>query len=253
MTIIDAPQMPDHGSCETLTGVTLSHLPRDGSLGRARRYRKGAYLWRAKERPDRVFFLERGQAAVMTSDRDGNEIIVRVVEAGEPLGELCFCSHQTEPHETVARAIVESTAVEVRYEDFVTYLRADRPAFDAFVVTLCARLSHAERRIQVLAHRGAEARLGSLLLQLASERRHGIGGREKAVLHASHDEIAQMAAMSRSHVTVTMGQLRSRGLVEYDRTRPLVVDVDRLAAYLAGDASTETTPSGGAARRRRAT
>ncbi|MFN2394020.1 MAG: helix-turn-helix domain-containing protein, partial [Pyrinomonadaceae bacterium] len=46
-----------------------------------------------------------------------------------------------------------------------------------------------------------------------------------------HDELAQMAAMSRPHVTVTMGRLRRRGLVRYERSGPLVVDVEALAKY----------------------
>ncbi|MDQ3257916.1 MAG: hypothetical protein M3R15_29195 [Acidobacteriota bacterium] len=38
--------------------------------------------------------------------------------------------------------------------------------------------------------------------------------------------------MNRSHVSVTMGKLRRRGLVSYERNRPLVVDVPALTAYL---------------------
>jgi hypothetical protein len=41
-----------------------------------------------------------------------------------------------------------------------------------------------------------------------------------------------MAAMNRSHVTVTMGKLRQHGLVRYERNRPLMVDVPALTAYL---------------------
>lgn len=41
-----------------------------------------------------------------------------------------------------------------------------------------------------------------------------------------------MTAMSRSHVTVTMGKFRQRGLVLYERNRPLVVDVPSLKDYL---------------------
>jgi hypothetical protein len=38
--------------------------------------------------------------------------------------------------------------------------------------------------------------------------------------------------MSRSHVTVTMGRLRRRGLVQYKREGPLRVDVQALTVYL---------------------
>jgi len=79
-----------------------------------------------------------------------------------------------------------------------------------------------------LAHRGAEDRLSKLLLHLVNRR----GENSKVILHLSHDELAQMAAMSRSHVTVTMGKLRRQNLVFYERNRPLTVDVPLLTAYL---------------------
>jgi hypothetical protein len=51
-------------------------------------------------------------------------------------------------------------------------------------------------------------------------------------LHVGHEELAKTAAINRPHVTVTMGKLRKPGLVRYERTRPLVVDVPALTAYL---------------------
>lgn len=80
--------------------------------------------------------------------------------------------------------------------------------------------------------RGAKERLGRLLLQLAKTRGHSSPGAEQVTLHISHDELAQMAAMNRSHVTTTMGKLRDYKLVQYDRNQPLRVNVPALCLYL---------------------
>ena len=37
---MDRPKFPHHLDCKALTGITLDHLPQDGSLGRVRRYAK---------------------------------------------------------------------------------------------------------------------------------------------------------------------------------------------------------------------
>jgi CRP-like cAMP-binding protein len=85
----------------------------------------------------------------------------------------------------------------------------------------------------VLAHRGAEQRLGRLMLRLGtSGARRRIDRRDTVTLSVSHNELARLAGMSRSHVTVTMGRLRCRGLVQYRREGPLRVDVPALTAYL---------------------
>ena len=67
-----------------------------------------------------------------------------------------------------------------------------------------------------MAHRGAEQRLGRLLLRLATSRgrKGSLGLRDTVTVSVSHNELAQIAGMSRPHVTVTMGRLRRRGLVQ---------------------------------------
>ncbi len=223
------PQFPSHDTCQALAGLTLEQLPQDGSLGSIRRYRKGARIWRPADRADGIFFLRHGRVAVMTSDRRGHDVMLQVIAASEPFGELCFCAQERGLRHTTSRAIVASEALEIRYTDFVDYLQHNRTALTRLVFTFCERLSETERRIEVLAYRGAEDRLGRLLLQLAVT--PGEEGGE-VVLHASHDELAHMAAMSRPHVTVTMGKFRRLGLVQYGRSQALVVNVPALKAYL---------------------
>jgi len=99
---------------------------------------------------------------------------------------------------------------------------------------LCWRLTDAEHRIEVMAHRGAEQRVGRLLLRLGTSRgRKGRVGRKDIVsVSVSHNELAQLAGMSRPHVTVTMGRLRRRGLVQYERAGLVRVEVVSLTDYL---------------------
>ncbi len=52
------------------------------------------------------------------------------------------------------------------------------------------------------------------------------------ILHVSHDELAQMAAMSRAHTTVTMGKFRKQGIVRYARGQPVTIDVPALTKFL---------------------
>ncbi|MDQ3748900.1 MAG: Crp/Fnr family transcriptional regulator [Acidobacteriota bacterium] len=226
-------EFSNHQACETLTGITLEHLPPDGRLGHLRTYHKGTEVWEPDDVADRIYFLKKGQVAVMTSDVKGHEIIINVIKVGEPFGELCFCSEEKGLRMTTARAVIKSEAVEINYKEFMKYLQSDAKALHSFVITFCQRLSDSERRNEVLAHRGAEDRLGKLLLHLVSTRGHSSAHEnDKVILHVSHDELAQMAAMSRSHVTVTMGKLRRQNLVFYERSRPLTVDVPLLTAYL---------------------
>jgi CRP/FNR family transcriptional regulator len=228
------PKFPHHLDCEALTGITLDHLPRDGSLGRIRRYAKGTHLWESDDAADRVYFLRRGRVAVMTATPEQRPVLLRTVEAKQSLGELCLCTTRTRTRGTTASALIACEAIEIKLRQFLGHLRQSREALEALVCTLCLRLTDAEHRVEVLAHRGAEQRLGRLMLRLGtSGARDGhVDRRSTVTLSVSHKELAQIAGMSRSHVTVTLGRLRRRGLVRYAREGPLRVDVPALTVYL---------------------
>ncbi len=231
--------LPDHRACEALTGLTASSVPRDDSIGKSRRYRKNADVWKPDDRSSSIFFLQSGQVSIVSSNREGREIVFAGIEAGEPFGELCFCAPKKHfLRGTYARAVVESEVLEIKLDDFMIYLQENRDALQAFTFTFCCRLTDCQSRLEFLAYRGAEERLGRVLLHVAATR--GVPSateKNQIVLPVSHDELAQMAAMSRPHVTVTMGKLRRRGLVQYERKKPLTVDTEALNIYLTGISS----------------
>jgi CRP/FNR family transcriptional regulator, cyclic AMP receptor protein len=231
---MDTPKFPHHRDCEALTGITLDHLPRDGSLGRVRRFAKGTYLWRADDAADRIYFLRTGRVVVMTAKPHERPVVLRTIEPNQPVGELCLCTVRTGIRETTACALVRSETFEIKLSTFLGYLRQNRGALEALMFTLCLRLTDAEHRIEVMAHRGAEQRLGRLLLRLATSRgrKGSIGLRDSVTVSVSHNDLAQLAGMSRPHVTVIMGRLRHRRLVQYEREGLVRVDMASLTDYL---------------------
>ncbi len=84
---MDTPKFPHHRDCETLTGITLDHLPRDGSLGRVRRFAKGAFLWRPDGAADRIYFLRKGRIVVSTARLHERPVGLRTIEPNQPFGE----------------------------------------------------------------------------------------------------------------------------------------------------------------------
>jgi len=232
---MDTPKFPHHRDCEALTGITLDHLPRDGSLGRVRRFAKGAYVWQADDTADRIYFLRKGRVVVMTAKPEERPVALRTIEPDQPFGELCLCSVQKGLRGTTACALVASEAFEIKISTFLGHLRQSRASLEALMFTMCLRLTDAEHRIEVMAHRGAEQRLGRLLLRLVTStgRKPRTGLRDTITVSVSHNELAQLAGMTRPHVTVTMGRLRRRGLVRYEREGLVRVAVTPLTDYLA--------------------
>jgi CRP/FNR family cyclic AMP-dependent transcriptional regulator len=230
---MDTPKFPGHRDGETASGITLDHLPSDGSLGRVRRLAKSADVWQPDDVADRIYFLRKGRVVLTTAMPHERPILLCTIAPQQPFGELCVCA-PSERRGTTAYALVDSEALEIKLSTFRPYLHQNRAALDALMVTVCLRLKDAYHRIEVMAHRGAEQRLGRLLLRLASSpgRKGSLGMRDTVAVSVSQNELAQLAGMSRPHVTVTMGRLRSRRLVQYERESLVRVDVTGLTEYL---------------------
>lgn len=226
-------QLPTHNTCGVVTELTREHLPDDLSFARRRRFRGGVDLWKPTDKADRIYFLTKGQIILRTASAGGRETIQQVVEPGQPFGELCFCAPNDGTRQSSARALADSEVLEITFESFLVYLQQNQVALLALVFTFCRRLTEAHQRAELLMIRGAEARLGGLLLQLAHARRQTKDGLPREVpIPISHAQLSQTAAMSRPNVTVTLGRLRRRGLIRYKRGGPLVINPKALAEYL---------------------
>jgi CRP-like cAMP-binding protein len=223
----------EHRTCLNLTRLTLDALPGDRLLGKSRRFRKNADLWLPEHRADRIYFLESGVVEIFSTDLRGNELVLQVVRPNDAFGELCVCAQGQGLRNTTARASTSVAANEVTYDVFVRYLRAEAGVLTSLLNTFCLRLSDCESRAEVLAQRGADERLGRLLLQLAagsSARPDRLPGH--VALSLTHVDIARMSAMSRPHVTVTLGKFRRLRVIEYGRGRPISVNLPALTTHL---------------------
>ena len=236
-------KLRQHQDCETLTSLVLEHFARNPSVGKVEKAKKGTLLWHAGDGSHPLFLLRRGQVAITLSGARGSEVILRIARPGDTFGELCFCSLRDQPRPDYAIATVSSEALRLDYRSFVEFLRQDSRALERFTFVLCEKLADAERRCHVLAHRDAVTRLVRLLIQLAEAQNRGLRVSEAEVkVPVGHEQISQMAAMTRSHVSVTMAKLRSKGLIKYGRSQLLTVNLPRLIEFLEESGTVERSP-----------
>lgn len=225
----------EHADCRALTSLTLENIPNDGVLlGQKQQYKRSSIIWRPDDRSDRLYFVISGQIQISAIDRDGRELLLRTVATGEPFGELCFCGGPTKIRRTTALAVVNSTIIEIDVEDFLNYVRRDVETLSRMIFTFCIRLADAEQRVEILALRKAEERLGRALLHLGQTRSVDINQNQGQTvqLNITHDELAALTALSRQRVTTTMNWFRELNLVTYSRNQPLLINTVALGKFL---------------------
>lgn len=225
-----ATTFTDHCECMALTTLVQTDTS-DPPGSRLRRLKRGESLWLSEAPYDRVYRLESGHLSVFGTDEGGRELLLRTIAAGEWFGDYCLCPGQHWPHPAMeARADEECRFIEVRHERWLRDMADDASAIRNFVTLTCIRLAHADRRLIMLARRSADERIGLLLLDCAAASLQLAAG--LGTVSLTHAEIATAAAMSRPHVSVTLGRFRRKGLIKYRRHESILVDVERLRAYL---------------------
>lgn len=221
----------DHSECNALT--SLVQVDSSNPPGaRQRALKRGQSLWLSEAPFDRVYRLEAGHVSIIGADENGRELLLRTVAAGDWFGDYCLCPGKQMPHPALeARADEDCQLVEVRHDRWLRDLAASAAAVREFVTRTCLRLAQADRRLVMMARRSADERIGMVLLEHADTHPrhapHGFG-----TVTRTHAEIAQAAAMTRPHVSVTLGRFRRRGLIKYRRHEAIVVEIDRMRAYL---------------------
>jgi CRP-like cAMP-binding protein len=172
--------------------------------------------------PAQVFFvLRRGRVKLAQVSPEGDEVILRIIGAGEPLGTIAA----VEPASTYpvsAVAIEPSEAFGWDGAAITTLMRRfPALAINAMKVTT-RRLHDLQRQHREWMTERAENRIALALLRLL-EHSGGEEGRGREVTFAlSQQDLAQMAGTTTFTVSRTLGSWQAAGVIETGRRRLLI-------------------------------
>jgi CRP-like cAMP-binding protein len=206
---------------------------------RRRPVRAGAYLFRQDDPAHVLYVLVRGSVKLTQINADGEQILLRVVGAGETFGAVAPLGNLHYP----ASAQAAEPSVVLLW-DGPTMLalmeRFPRLAINT-VRVLAARVHEFQDRYRELATERVERRVARALLRLARQ----VGRRvEDGVLIAlpfSRQDFAEMAGTKRFTVSRVFSEWEQRGFIESGRARVLIKQPHALVV-IAEDLPPHLTP-----------
>ena len=86
-----------------------------------------------------------------------------------------------------------------------------------------------ERKIESLVFKDARSRIVEFLHDMAVEKGQKVGFEMMIKNHLTHKDIASLTGTSRQTVTTVMNELREQNLINFDRRRILIRDIEKLA------------------------
>ncbi|HSB08897.1 MAG TPA: Crp/Fnr family transcriptional regulator [Blastocatellia bacterium] len=204
-------------------------LQREVRNSRAIKIARHANIYTFGEQDEMVYFIESGQVKLVMLSPEGKECLLAIHASGDVFGELCL-SGIVGRLET-ATAMEDTTLKKVPCARFLERLAADS-LLEGFVKYLAVRVADQQAVIANLVTVDSEQRLGKTLLQLARQLGKRGPRSTRVELRISHEELSNMIGTTRPRISVFMQRFRNLGLIDLTEEHFLMVNEDKLTAYL---------------------
>ena len=192
-----------------------------------RTFEKGKFVYSVGESSDYIYIVKEGRVKIGTYAEDGKEIVKTILTPGEVFGELALTGE--ERRQDFAIALDSNTTVcPMTLEDMRARMR-DNQEFSLSIFKMVGnRMKKLERRIELLVSKDARTRVIEFLRDLAEEKGRRIGYEIMIANHLKHQDIASLTGTSRQTVTTILNELKERNVINFDRRKILIRDLEQL-------------------------
>ncbi len=191
-------------------------------------------IYRSGDPSDMVYLISAGQVRLVRCDDEGEETTIAIVGPLDLFGERALAGE--EAREEGTEAMVPSLICDIPRGDFLAALD-DSPGLAVSLSRLFAlRTRRLECRLTDLIFKGAEARLCTVLLELAADHgRRASDGSIEIPLTLTARDLGRLAGLGRQTTSTLLTCLRRQGLVEREPWQLRLVGLEGLRRRAAAD------------------
>jgi adenylate cyclase len=194
-----------------------------------RSFPAGTYLTREGEPADAMFVIERGLVRVSRTSRQGRELVLGLLGAGDTLGELGVLE-ATGARTADAIAVDATMCVALTKDDLRGVIRKNPELGLRLLATLVDYIRRKDDELADIAFLDLPGRLAHKLLQLAARHGEPVVGGVRIGVRLPQSELAAMVGASRENVNRVLGRFVDEGAITLDRGAITIVNADRLKA-----------------------
>ena len=187
---------------------------------------RGRILFRSGEASDTVLLLVDGRVRVSQSSRDDREYLVSWREPLELVADAMLCGSPTQ-RET-AEVVSDAVLLALPLRQVKKAVDGDAAVASRLLQAVARRRWEIEDQIERLLFRTVQSRLAERILGLAAQHGKPDARGTLIAVKVTHAEISRSIGATRETVTLTLGNFRRRGLIDFDRRRIVVKDAARL-------------------------
>lgn len=209
-----------------LSSLKMTEMEELSNMAAMRNCVKNQIIYFTDDPSDKIYFLKQGKVKLSRYAEDGREIIVAFLGPGEIFGELAIGGQ----HQRVETAeATENSVICILNAKEMEMMLEKNPKFNLSITKLIGlRLQKIESRLASLIFKSSDQRINSFIYDSAIE--HGTKTDEgiEVSLRLTHENIAKLTATARPTVSAVFSDLEKRNIIEYNRKRILVKDMNAL-------------------------
>jgi CRP/FNR family cyclic AMP-dependent transcriptional regulator len=171
-------------------------------------YPRNSTIIAAGDPTDAMYIVVSGRLKVVMSDKEGQEVILAILDQGEFFGEMGLIAQA--PRSATVTTIEPCELLTITRADFTKCLQGNFDLTMNVIRGLVKRLREADKKIGSLALMDVYGRVARLLLEMAET----IDGQKVITKKLTKRDIAKMIGASREMVSRVMKELQTSGRIE---------------------------------------
>ena len=158
---------------------------------------------------------------------DGKEVINTILGHGEIFGELALAGELKRTD--FAQVMDDRTSIcPLSLEDLKALMYENRELSFKMLKLIGLRLMKLERKIELLVFKDARTRIVEFLKDSAAWKGKKVGFETMIPTKLTHKDIAALTGTSRQTVTTILNELKDQNLINFDRKKILIRDLENL-------------------------
>jgi len=188
----------------------------------SRRYENGNYIFLEESEGEQCFFVAKGSVKVTRLSKDGREVILTMLNAGDFFGEMSLLDGESRSANVIA--LEETEVLTLNREDFLVVLHDYPTIAIQLVKEMAGRLRKSDRQIASLSLSDAEKRITMCIIRFADDQGVIKNGKVSIPKTPIQQDIANMAGTSRETVSRALSILEKENLIERNGRELIILD-----------------------------
>ncbi len=190
-------------------------------------YKKDQFIYFPDEPATHIYMIVSGRVLLGRYQEDGKEVVSAILTNGEIFGELAIAGE--ERRNDFAQAMEPNTTIcPLSIVELKTLMKENRELSFKLLKLVGLRLMKLERKLELLVFKDARTRVIEFLKDAASSKGKKVGFETMITTSLTHKDIASLTGTSRQTVTTILNELKEKNLINFDRKKILIRDLENL-------------------------